>query len=421
MCIHSPVPQRHTDRGESKKRSVGSPFEGIPSSMHDPAIGGGISMSPSHGLVPRWFRSFAATRVTRVSEGVTARVPHSHSCVRGVTGSEARTVAAVQRKRRIPKTHQEARARRRGLVVVQVLVMLIVLLGCVALSVDTGYIGDLCGSMQSAVDASALAGASALEVAQGPARQRVAEYAAKNEVAGSGLNPSELDITIGHWYGLTNTFVADDGTIPSTPNAIRVSGRRRDIPLYFAGILGVTSTTVTRLAAAMQGAGRCLGVWGLEGIVGSGDIITDSYDIEDGAYGGANVRANGDICSCRDITLGGNTEIHGDSIYGDDYNLTLHGTSYEIWGRVDDQTCRLTPPTFNMADAKVNNNNATIPPTDDGDSAFRGPGRLFLAGNDNLTLLPGKYYFNTVQIESFATLTITGPTETPSTTTSATM
>jgi len=206
--------------------------------------------------------------------------------------------------------------------------------------------------------------------------------------------------------------------IPSTPNAIRVRARRPDISLYFAGILGDTSTTVIRSAAAMQGAGRCLGVWGLEGIVSPGDVITDSYIQADGAYGGVNVRPNGDICSCRDITISGNTEIHGDAIYGDGYDLTLHGTSYEIWGRVDDQVCQLTPPTFDMPGAIAVNDNASIPRSDDGTVAYNpGSKRLRLVGNDNLTLPPGtaedpaKYYFSAVQIESLATLTITGPTE----------
>jgi len=297
--------------------------------------------------------------------------------------------------------------------------MLIVLLGCVALSVDTGYVYDLRGSMQSAVDASALSGASALQVAPAPAaRFRAIEYAEKNFVGLTGVGSHELDITIGHWYGLTNTFVEDTGGIPSTPNAIRVAGTRPDIPLFFAGVLGDTSTIASKSATAMQGAGRCLGVWGLDGIIGPGDVITDSYIQDDGAYGGPNVRSNGDICSCRDITISGNTEVHGDAIYGDGYDLTLRGSSYEIWGRVDDQTCQLIPPTFDMPRAVAVNDNGSIPRSDDGTVAYRpGSKRLFLTGNDNLTLPPGtagdpaKYYFSSVQIESLATLTITGPTE----------
>jgi hypothetical protein len=268
------------------------------------------------------------------------------------------------------------------------------------------------------VDSSALAGASGLEVVPTQARKRAEDYAAMNDVAGSGLTPSELTITIGHWYGLRNTFVPDDGMIPSTPNAVRVSGRRANIPLFFSGVFGDYDTTVIRSAAAMQGAGRCLGVWGLEGITAPGDIITDSYIYDDGPYGGVNVRPNGDLCTCRDMTVSGNTEVHGDAIYGDGYDLTLHGTSYEIWGRVDDQTCQLVPPFFDMPRAMGTNDNASIPLSDDGTVAYRsGPKRLFLTGNDNLTLPPGTagdpavYYFSSVQIESLATLTITGPTE----------
>ena len=307
--------------------------------------------------------------------------------------------------------HQRRKSRK-GVAAVLTVVTLIVLLSCVALSVDVGYICDLCGAMQSAVDSSALAGASALEVVPVAARQRAEEYAAMNAVGGSGLRHNELTLTIGHWYGLRNSFVPDDGTIPSTPNAIRVSARRPGIPLFFANIVGISSTTVSRGAAAMQGAGRCLGVWGIEGIVGSGDVITDSYIQPDGAYGGINVRSNGDICSCRNITIGGDTEIHGDAIYGRGHTMRLNGTSYEIWGRVDDQTCQLNPPPFDMQGARDDNDNEDIPLTDDGDVAYRpGSQRLFLTGNDNLTLPPGRFYFSSAQIESQATLTITGPTE----------
>jgi hypothetical protein len=307
--------------------------------------------------------------------------------------------------------------RRRGAVAALVMISLLVMLGCVTLAIDGGYIGDLCAAMQSTVDSSALAGASGLEIVPVQARQRAEEYAALNEVAGSGLTPSELTITIGHWYGLTNTFVPDDGAIPSTPNAVRVSGRRANIPLFFANALGISNTTVIRSAAAMQGAARCLGVWGLEGIVGPGDVITDSYIHDDGPYGGINIRPNGDICSCQDITIGGNTEIHGDAIYGDGYDLTLLGTSYEIWGRVDDQVCQLSPPTYSMPGAIADNDNANIPLSDNGNTAYRaGPKRLFLASDDNLTLPagteadPARYYFSSVQIEGQATVTIVGPT-----------
>jgi hypothetical protein len=298
-------------------------------------------------------------------------------------------------------------------VAAQVLVSLVMLLGCAALAVDVGFMYDMRGAMQSSVDASSLSGATALNQGYAAARQRAIDYAAMNEVNHEGLEPRELTITIGNWNGLTDTFVpfAEDPAVVAS-NAIRVEGFRPDVPLFFATIIGTSSTDVGKMATAVQGGGHCLGIWGIDGVRGAGDVITDSYDlVEDGGYTKATARPNGDVCTCADMTLGGNTAIRGDAIWGDGYDLTLLGTSQEIWGLTGDQTCKLNPPEFDMADARINNDHENIPPTDDGDDAIRGPGRLFLTGNDNLTLPPGKYYFTDVMIESLATLTITGPTE----------
>jgi hypothetical protein len=272
---------------------------------------------------------------------------------------------------------------------------------------------DMRASMQSSVDASSLSGATALNQGFAAARNRSIEYAGMNEVNNDGVEARELTITIGNWNGLTETFVPfpeDPGTV--APNAIRVVALRPDIPLFFANILGTSTTTVGRMATAVQGGGHCLGIWGIDGVRGAGDVITDSYDlVEDGGYTVATSRPNGDVCTCGDMTLGGNTGIHGDAMWGDGYDLTLLGTSYEVWGMTGDQTCKLNPPTFDMDAARIDNDNSTIPLTDDGDDPLRGPGRLFLTGNDNLTLGAGKYYFSSVMIESLATLTITAPTE----------
>jgi len=78
---------------------------------------------------------------------------------------------------------------------------------------------------------------------------------------------------------------------------------------------------------------------------------------------------------------------------------------------VAEQDCNFTPPPIDMPGAIADNDNDTIGLTDDGDDPLNPSGRLFLTGNDNLTLAPGKYYFTSVRIVSLATLTITGPTE----------
>lgn len=300
--------------------------------------------------------------------------------------------------------------RHRGVVAVQVAVVMSVLLGCAALTVDVGYIYNCRGEMQSVVDASALAGASGLPDSIGVANHRALEYAGRNAVAGSPLSVDETGVTIGYWNSASATFTPANGAELVSPNAVRVVGTRSGVELFFAGILGVTSTEVSKVASALHGGGKCTGIWGIEGITGSGGIITDSFDAEAGPYGPGNTNAYGDICSCQDIMLEGSVNIYGDAMYGNDYSLTTLGSSYNIWGAVDSTNCGLTLPSFDINEVAANNDNATIGLTDRGRDPFQGsPWDLYVTGNDNLTLGAGTYYFTSVLIDGQATLTVTGP------------
>jgi hypothetical protein len=293
----------------------------------------------------------------------------------------------------------------------QVLVVIFVLLGCVALAVDVGFIYDARGAMQSAVDASSLAGASALQTGHGPARTRAVEYATKNSIAKQALQSNEMTVTIGNWDGLLGQFFPAAESDPITPNAIRVRGERDGVPLFFASVFGKSTTNLDRFATAVQGGAHCLGIWGLEGVSAQGDIVTDSYDKRTGNYGGSNVRPNGDLCSCSDLTVGGDTSIHGDAIYGENDELIIHGSSYEVWGVTGSQDCNFNPPEFDLTAECLANDNALIPPTDDGSSPWQGQGRMFLTDNDVLTLPPGKFCVDSIRIVSMARLEVTGPTQ----------
>lgn len=312
---------------------------------------------------------------------------------------------------RSSRHHWLQKNRRRGVAAAQVLVVIFVLLGCVALAVDVGFIYDARGAMQSAVDASSLAGASALEKGHGPAKSRAVEYAAKNSITKIPIKSSELTITIGNWDGLLEKFFPSNETDAITPNAIRVRGVRSGVPLFFGPVLGRKTTTLDKFATAVQGGAHCLGIWGLEGVSAQGDINTDSYDKRTGDYGGTNIHPNGDICSCSDLTVGGDTSIHGDAIYGQDDDLIIHGSSYEVWGVTGQQDCNFDPPTFDLVAECLSNDNTLIPLCADGDDPWQGPSRLFLTSNCILTLLPGKYCFDAVRLVSGAEIVVTGPTE----------
>ncbi len=318
------------------------------------------------------------------------------------------------------------RSRRRGVVAAYVAVLATVLLAFAALAVDVGYICETATQMQTCVDSSALAGASALLDGPTAPVTRATDYASRNIVAGSPVTAGELTLTRGMWDGITRTFAPLDGSEPTAPNALRVVGAKTGLPLHFATIVGVGSTGMSRGAIALVGSGRCSGIWALAGIHGAGDLLTDSYDSRDGAYGGTNVHPNGDICSNTDIDLDGSVSIYGDAMYGGGYSLNASGNAYEVWGVIDDHCCPADVPDFgaDMAAAAVTNDNAAIGTHPD-DNCNNGPWgdpsvpwnlsvnggcRLLHLGNpDGVT--PVTYYFDSIAVSGNGPkINVVGPT-----------
>jgi hypothetical protein len=311
--------------------------------------------------------------------------------------------------------HQISR-RRRATTVPVVALTLLVLLGCVAFAVDVGYIYSARGEMQRSVDASALAGASGLghHDQDHVVRQRSIAVAGQNPVAGAAVTQGELDMVIGNWrrIGGSFSFTPLDGNETHTPNALHVTGTRTDMPLYFARALGVDTTTVIKEAVAMFGAGRCAGIWGLDEVTCEGDVYVDSYDTDAGPYGPSNRRSNGDLCSCGDIVVDGDIEIHGDAMYGDGYSFIPSGSTWEVWGMIDDHACGTPPFDADFAAVAADNDNATIGLTINGRDPFGGsPWDLYVTGNDGLVLNGGTYYFTSVLIDGQAVVTVNDPTK----------
>ena len=301
--------------------------------------------------------------------------------------------------------------RKRAAVGPFVAVSIVALVGCAMLAVDVGHMYVANEEMQNAVDASALAGASAVCESNALAVGLGMQYATHNKVAGQPVGQHEANVIVGYWEGSTHTFFPFTGTEPTRPNAVRSIGTRPDLPLFFARLFGFIIANVERDAVATSGSGTCAGIWGLELIDGDGDLITDSYDSSKGAYGTGNIFNNGDICSNRDIVLEGGVEIHGDAMNGADYSFLTYGSSMEIWGVMGAHRGEMFAPPFDMAAAQATNDNATIGLTDRGRDPFGGSlWDLNVTGNDGLTLAGGTYYFTSALIDGQATVTVTGPT-----------
>ena len=299
---------------------------------------------------------------------------------------------------------------RRGVAVVQVAVASALLLSCAALAVDVGYMTWARAQIQRTVDSSALAGASGLVTGQ--AEPRAIHYAAANNVVYSGLDPDELEIATGNWDATTRSFTEtpESGVGGVWPNACRVGGTRGNLGLFFSRVMGFTNTQVSRPATAMAGAGQCAGIWGLDGVTINGDVVTDSYVTTAGSYGPGNMRQNGDVCSCRDIVTHGGITIRGDAMYGEGYEFDPSGGSYEVTGLISDHVCDVPDLSVDYEYYEDNNDNDSMPFTDQGRNPWRGYGHLFLTGLNHLTLPPGTYWMHDIRIEGQAQLEVTGPT-----------
>ena len=220
--------------------------------------------------------------------------------------------------------HEERRIRskwRRAVTAVVTVVLIPVLLGFAALSVDVSFIFDLAQHTQHTADAGALAGATALQ------DELAAEYydraivaVAKNQLSRGFQSLDDQIIELGRWNSVDQVFSPMGDDEAEQANAVRVTAARQRVPLFFARLLGKHTVDISRPAvAAIQF--PCGGIWGLEEVKVPGSVETDSYISNDGEYTEATAGNNGDLCSGGDITVSGSAYIDGDAMAGIDSEL----------------------------------------------------------------------------------------------------
>lgn len=153
--------------------------------------------------------------------------------------------------------------RKRGAVVVNVAILLVVLLGFAALTVDVGVMYNTRADLQRAADAAALAAASRLTEFGGEdpaekARQTALEYVNSNPVFGKTLTLDlESDVTLGRAVYDEETGEYDFTPTDVLPEAVRVRVRHTgsspngSVPLFFARIFGKEDTNMWASALAI--------------------------------------------------------------------------------------------------------------------------------------------------------------------------
>lgn len=147
---------------------------------------------------------------------------------------------------------------RKGAIVVFAAILMIMMLGMLAFSVDLGYMYTMDSQLQRSVDAAALAGAGALVDGQEEAQNKAVEYLVRNPVGNGALVSSndnleqkvaaflsqhgnDMEVEMGHWDPDTRSLVISD----DLPSTIRVTMTYPNNPLFFARFLGEEQFSIT--------------------------------------------------------------------------------------------------------------------------------------------------------------------------------
>lgn len=323
------------------------------------------------------------------------------------------------------RVRTQSYSHRRGNVLVLSALLMSMMVGVLAFAVDTGWILHVRTELQRTADACAMAAAARLPD-QSLATTTAHAVAAENNWSsgvrigdGDELHGSDLDpmwIEFGLWDRDTATFTTPTPSGKST-NAVRVTLRRTQasrnaLRLFFARVLGTSTTDVSASAIAMYDRWLCGPFVGIDWLSVPGTPKTDSFDTAEGSYGGANVKDRGSICSDGPVGVDGAAVVWGDARAGKDYGVTITGGA-SVTGSIGSRPRPLNLPPVNATAAATNNNNDQIPLVREGQS-LRSPvdeNRNFLLdGNKSIDLPPGTYHVHDFTLAGSSVFNVSGPT-----------
>ena len=177
--------------------------------------------------------------------------------------------------------------RRQGLSFLYVVVMMILLIAFVAFAVDVGRMRLARAQLQTAADAAARAGASALPYPESADPfNRAVEIAALNKCLSDPIALDKVkDIELGIWHPGSRTFSTVSSGQYQEADAVhvttrRIASRNNAVKLYFAAVLGFFQNDIeTDAIAYIQGNPTTgYGIVGLDFISSNGNHATiDSY------------------------------------------------------------------------------------------------------------------------------------------------
>ncbi|SFH71078.1 TadG family pilus assembly protein [Planctomicrobium piriforme] len=142
---------------------------------------------------------------------------------------------------------QRGLSSRRGAIMVLTALLLVVIFGFTAFTVDVGYMNLLKGELQNAADAAAAAGAADLPEGKAAAIAAATLIGQSNRAAGRDVKIDPADIQLGLYDFKKKTFLVGN----SNPNAVKVIARVKNEKYFFAPVLGRKEFGVAAEAIAM--------------------------------------------------------------------------------------------------------------------------------------------------------------------------
>lgn len=146
-----------------------------------------------------------------------------------------------------PRTRSR-QLRRRGATLVLCAILIVFMMGLLAFAIDLGYIVLVRTQMQTAADAGALAGAAATFLGTETAEEEALRFIGYNEAGGHKIKPEDVQIRFGKWDSDSRVFTQ----AYSDAEAIEVTIRRENQPLFFGKIFGSTFDTEVSAVATFQ-------------------------------------------------------------------------------------------------------------------------------------------------------------------------
>lgn len=285
--------------------------------------------------------------------------------------------------RRVRKAAAAAgRPRRRGMMIVYLIVILSIIFGLASLAVDYGRVQIAKTQLQIATDAAVKWAAKSATGAKAELHARATDAAGDNKVNGETPVYALADVEIGAWNAVTRTFTAN----AAPNNAVRLTGTHV-VPLMFGGVIQKPFVTIRASAVARRMSTG--GMIGLNGITVKNNVFVGSYNstvtttpTESTAQGNATISSNG-------------------TIQADNNGVIMGSVAYGPSGSVDVKRWTVTGDTTQLRDVVTAPSEPAWSPTGNPGSVpqnYTHPGGQ-LAG--------GTYYFTTLNIHG--PLTFAGP------------